>query len=300
MAKENVISSIDLGSSKISTIVSFVVDGKINVAGTSGSSDSKGIGKGAIVNIDDVVKSIEKSVMRADRMSTHSISSAYVSINGSHVESINSHAVVAITNESGEITRQDVDRVLESAKATNLPSSREIIHVLPRDFKVDDQDGVKDPIGMSGTRLEVQTTIIHVSSMVAKNLRKCVTQIGIKVDELVYTGIASAESVLTDSEKELGVVILDIGSQTTSVVVYVDGGPVYCTTIPIGGKHITNDIAISLRANMDVAEKIKIKISNERDVKPTSYENAKFNEVLNPIEFGLEGEAISKRFLFSD
>jgi len=299
MAKENVISSIDLGSSKISTIVSFVVDGKINVAGTSGSSDSKGIGKGAIVNIDDVVKSIEKSVMRADRMSTHSISSAYVSINGSHVESINSHAVVAITNESGEITRQDVDRVLESAKATNLPSSREIIHVLPRDFKVDDQDGVKDPIGMSGTRLEVQTTIIHVSSMVAKNLRKCVTQIGIKVDELVYTGIASAESVLTDSEKELGVVILDIGSQTTSVVVYVDGGPVYCTTIPIGGKHITNDIAISLRANMDVAEKIKIKISNERDVKPTSYENAKFNEVLNPIEFGLEGEAISKRFLYS-
>lgn len=299
MAKENVISSIDLGSSKISTIVSFVVDGKINVAGTSGSSDSKGIGKGAIVNIDDVVKSIEKSVMRADRMSTHSISSAYVSINGSHVESINSHAVVAITNESGEITRQDVDRVLESAKATNLPSSREIIHVLPRDFKVDDQDGVKDPIGMSGTRLEVQTTIIHVSSMVAKNLRKCVTQIGIKVDELVYTGIASAESVLTDSEKELGVVILDIGSQTTSVVVYVDGGPVYCTTIPIGGKHITNDIAISLRANMDVAEKIKIKISNERDVKPTSYENAKFNEVLNPVEFGLEGEAISKRFLYS-
>ena len=135
--------------------------------------------------------------------------------------------------------------------------------------------------------------------MVAKNLRKCISQIGITIEELVYTGIASAESVLTDSEKELGVLLLDIGAQTTSVVVFVDGGPVFCTTIPIGGKHITNDIAISLRANMDIAEKIKIKVSNERDVKPTSYENAKFNEVLNPIEFGLDGEAISKRFLYS-
>ena len=299
MAKENVISSIDVGSSKISTIVSFLVDGKINVTGTSGLSLSKGVGKGAIINIDEVVRSIEKSVSRADRMSTHAIRTAFVSINGSHVESINSHAVVAITNESGEITRQDVERVLESAKATNLPSSREIIHVLPRDFKVDDQDGVKDPVGMSGNRLEVQTTIVHVSSMVAKNLKKCVTQLGIGIEELVYTGIASAESVLTDSEKELGVLLLDIGAQTTSVVVFVEGGPVFCTTIPIGGKHITNDIAISLRANMDIAEKIKIKISNERDSKPTSYENAKFNEVINPIEFGLEGEAISKRFLYS-
>ncbi len=299
MAKENVISSIDVGSSKISTLISFLVDGKINVTGTSGPSLSKGVGKGSIINIDEVVRAIQKSVERAERMSTHPIRSAFVSINGSHVESINSHAVVAITNESGEITRQDVERVLESAKATNLSSSREIIHVLPRDFKVDDQDGVKDPVGMSGNRLEVQTTIVHVSSMVAKNLKKCIAQLGINIEELVYTGIASAESVLTDSEKELGVVLLDIGAQTTSIVVFVEGGPVFCTTIPIGGKHITNDIAISLRANMDIAEKIKIKISNERDAKPTSYENAKFNEVLNPIEFGLEGEAISKRFLYS-
>lgn len=299
MAKENVISSIDVGSSKISTLISFLVDGKINVTGTSGPSISKGVGKGSIINIDEVVRAIQKSVDRAERMSTHPIRSAFVSINGSHVESINSHAVVAITNESGEITRQDVERVLESAKATNLSSSREIIHVLPRDFKVDDQDGVKDPVGMSGNRLEVQTTIVHVSSMVAKNLKKCIAQLGINIEELVYTGIASAESVLTDSEKELGVLLLDIGAQTTSIVVFVEGGPVFCTTIPIGGKHITNDIAISLRANMDIAEKIKIKISNERDAKPTSYENAKFNEVLNPIEFGLEGEAISKRFLYS-
>jgi cell division protein FtsA len=299
MAKENVISSIDVGSSKISTITATVVDGKTNVTGTSGASESRGVGKGSIINIDEAVRAIDRSTIRADRMSSHPARSAYVSINGSHVESINSHAVVAITNESGEITRADVERVLESARATNLSSSREIIHVLPRDFKIDDQDGIKDPVGMSGNRLEVQTTIIHVSSMVAKNLRKCISQIGITIEELVYTGIASAESVLTDSEKELGVLLLDIGAQTTSVVVFVDGGPVFCTTIPIGGKHITNDIAISLRANMDIAEKIKIKVSNERDVKPTSYENAKFNEVLNPIEFGLEGEAISKRFLYS-
>lgn len=299
MAKENVVSSIDVGSSKISTIVAFLTEGKISVAGTSGASESKGVGKGAIINIDDVVRAIEKSTNRANRMSTHEVSSAYVSINGSHIESINSHGVVAITNELGEITRQDVERALESARATNLSSSREVIHVLPRDFKVDDQDGIKDPVGMSGNRLEVQTTIIHVSSMVAKNLRKCLSQIGINIEELVYTGIASAESVLTDSEKELGVLLLDIGAQTCSMVVYIEGGPVYCTTIPIGGKYITNDIAIALRANMDVAEKIKIKLSTEREVKPTSFENAKFNEVLNPVEFGLEGEAISKRFLYS-
>jgi cell division protein FtsA len=299
MAKENVISSIDVGSSKISTIVAFLTENKISVAGTSGASESKGVGKGSIINIDDVVRAIEKSTNRANRMSTHEVSSAYVSINGSHVESINSHGVVAITNETGEITRQDVDRALESARATNLPSTREVIHVLPRDFKIDDQDGIKDPVGMSGNRLEVQTTIIHVSSMVAKNLRKCLSSIGITIEELVYTGIASAESVLTDSEKELGVLMLDIGAQTCSMVVYIEGGPIYCTTIPIGGKHITNDIAIALRANMDVAEKIKIKLSTEREFKPSSFENAKFNEVLNPVEFGLEGDAISKRFLYS-
>jgi len=257
MAKENVISSIDVGSSKISSIVAFLSEGKISVAGTSGASEAKGVGKGAIINIDDVVRSIEKSTNRANRMSTHEISSAYVSINGSHIESINSHGVVAITNESGEITRQDVDRALESARATNLSSSREVIHVLPR----------------------------H--------------SIGINIEELVYTGIASAESVLTDSERELGVLLIDIGSQTSSIVVYIEGGPVFCTTIPIGGKHITNDIAIALRANMDVAEKIKIKLSTERDYKPSSFESAKFNDVLNPVEFGLEGEAISKRFLYS-
>ena len=299
MAKENVVSSIDVGSSKISTIVAFITDGKISVAGTSGASESKGVGKGAIINIEDVIRVTEKSVNRANRMSTHEVSSAFVSINGSHIESINSHGVVAITNETGEITRADVDRALESARATNLSSSREVIHVLPRDFKVDDQDGIKDPVGMSGNRLEVQTTIIHVSTMVAKNLRKSLNSIGIHIEELVFSGIASAESVLTDSEKELGVLIIDIGAQTTSIVVYVEGGPVYCTSIPIGGKHITNDIAIALRANMDVAEKIKIKLSTERDYKPSSFESAKFNEVLNPVEFGLEGDAISKRFLYS-
>jgi len=299
MVKENVISAIDVGSSKISSIVAFLTEGKISVAGTSGASESRGVGKGAMINIDDVVRSIEKSTNRANRMSTHEVASAFVSINGAHVESINSHGVVAITNDSGEITRQDVERALESARATNLSSSREVIHVLPRDFKVDDQDGIKDPVGMSGNRLEVQTTIIHVSSMVAKNLRKCLSQIGINIEELVYTGIASAESVLTDSERELGVLLLDIGAQTSSLVVYVEGGPVYCTTIPIGGKHITNDIAIALRANMDVAEKIKIKLSTEREYKPSSFESAKFNEVLNPVEFGLEGDAISKRFLYS-
>jgi cell division protein FtsA len=299
MPKENVVAAIDVGSSKISSVVAFVTDGKISVAGTSGASDSKGVAKGSIVHIDDVSKAIDKSVSRSDRMSTYQIKSAYVSINGSHILSVNSPGVVAITNESGEITRQDVERALQSAKATNLPSSREVIHVLEREFKVDDIEGIKDPVGMSGSRLEVQTTIVHVSSMVAKNLRKAISTFGISIDDIVYTGIAAGESVLTDSERELGVLLLDIGAQTTSMVVYSEGGPVFCTTIPIGGKHITNDIAIAIRANMDVAEKIKIKLSADRDFKPSSFESAKFNDSLNPIEFGLEAEPISKRYLYS-
>ncbi len=299
MPKENIIAAVDVGSSKISTIVAFVTDGKISVTGTSGASESRGVAKGSIVHIDDVSKAIDKSIGRADRMSTYQIKSCFVSINGSHIVSVNSPGVTAITNETGEITRMDVERALQAAKATNLPSTREVIHVIEREFKVDEIEGIKDPVGMSGSRLEVQTTIIHASSMVAKNLKKAVTFFGVGIEDIIYTGIASGESVLTDSERELGVLLLDIGSQTTSMVVYSDGAPVFCTTIPIGGKHITNDIAISLRANMDVAEKIKLKLSMDRDFKPSSFETAKFNETLNPVEFGLEAEPISKRLLYS-
>lgn len=299
MPKEKTISVIDIGSSKISSITATVHDNKINVIGVSGPAESKGINKGSVINIDDAVKSIDRSCQKTDKMSGYPINHAFVTINGSHIESQNSQAVVAINNETKEITRLDVERVLESSKAITIPNNREIIHVIPNDFSVDGNEGIVDPVGMYGSRLEVHTTIVHVSSMIAKNLRKCVTSVGVSIEELVYVGIASGECVLTESEKEMGVCMVDIGSTTTSMVVYYNKAPVFCTTIAIGGKHITNDIAIHLRCSFETAEKIKIRLSEERvNPSPSTFENTRLNETMNPIEFGMDsGEVISKRAL---
>lgn len=298
MAKERTISVIDIGSSKISSATATISDNRINVIGVSGASESRGVNRGTIINIDEAVKAIDKSVQKTDKMSGQSIESVFLSINGSHVESQNSKGQAAILNDNNEISRLDVERTLETARAVSLPSSREIIHVIPKDFKVDGNDGIHDPVGMYGNRLEVDTTIVHVSSMVSRNLKKCLSTLSLNVQELVYTGIASGESVLTDSEKEMGVALVDIGATTTSLVVYIERGASFCATIPIGGKHITNDIAVHLRCPTEVAEKIKIRLSSERNVPVSTFENSRFNETLNPVEFGLDTDHISKRVLF--
>jgi len=190
-----------------------------------------------------------------------------------------------------------VGRVIEAAQAVSLPSTREIIHVIPRDFTVNDQGGIKDPVGMSGVRLEVETNIIHGSSTAMKNLAKCITQVGVNVDELVYTGIASAESVLTDTEKELGTILVDIGGGTTSAIAYLEGSPIYSFVIPIGGRHITNDLAIGLRTRLEDAEKIKLKLSNDKVELMGMNKNGRPDEI-DLSEFGLESEIIPKRYLY--
>jgi cell division protein FtsA len=298
MAKEKTISVIDVGSSKISSVTATISENRINVIGVSGPSESRGVNKGTIINIDEAVKAIDRSIQKTDKMSGQSIESVYLTINGSHIESQTSKGQAAIINDQNEIRRSDVERTLETARAVSLPSTREIIHVIPKDFKVDGNDGIHDPVGMYGNRLEVDTTIVHVSSMVAKNLKKCLSTMSIHVEELVYTGIAAGESVLTDSEKEMGVALIDIGATTTSLVVYNDRGASYCTTVAIGGKHITNDIAIHLRCATETAEKIKIRLSQERVVPASTFESSRFNETLNPVEFGLDTDHISKRSLF--
>ena len=298
MAKEKTISVIDIGSSKISSATATVSENRINVIGVSGASESRGVNKGTIINIDEAVKAIDRSVQKTDKMSGQSIETVYLTINGSHIESQTSKGQAAIINENNEISRTDVERTLETARAVSLPSNREIIHVIPKDFRVDGNDGIHDPVGMYGNRLEVDTTIVHVSSMVSKNLRKCLSTLSLNVSELVFSGIASGESVLTDSEKEMGVALVDIGATTTSLVVYNDRGATYCTTIAIGGKHITNDIAIHLRCQTETAEKIKIRLSSERNVPTATFDNSRFNETLNPVEFGLDMDHISKRSLF--
>ncbi len=297
MPKEKIITAIDIGSSKISTIIAALTDNKISVIGVSGSVPSQGIKKGNVVDIDDAVQAISNSLERAERMAGVSVSSAFVTINGSHLETLNSHGVVAVSHQGAEITNEDVARVTEAAQAVSLPSTREIIHVIPRDFMVDGQDGIRDPIGMSGIRLEVETNIIHGSATAMRNLAKCVEQVGVEVEDMVYVGVASAEAVLTDTEKDLGCLLVDVGGGTTSIIAFHEGSPVYSDVLPIGGKHITSDLAIGLRAHMEASESIKIKLSEERE-SLSPLERDMNSEDLDVSGFGLDMERVPKKLLY--
>lgn len=266
MAKSKQISSIDIGSTKITTLVAQIREedpSKIHIVGAS-SSPSKGIRKGQIVNIDEAVESIVESVEAAERMAGYNVARAWVLVNGAHIASQNSQGVVAISDPHGEISNEDVRRVLEAARAISLPTSSEIIHVVPRSYSVDSQQGVKDPIGMTGVRLEVETHIITGSITALKNLTKCVTEVGCDISGLAFGGLASGLAVLTDTEKELGVVCVDIGGGTTDIVIYVDGAVSYSSVLPVGARNVTNDLAIGLRISLESAEKIKIFISQNR------------------------------------
>jgi len=269
------------------------VDGRNSVIGVSNVL-SKGIRKGVVVDIDEAVESISQSLERAERMAGYSVSNVFVTVSGSHIESLNSHGVVAVSHQDAEIGEEDVARVTEAAQAISLPSNREIIHVIPRDFIVDKQDGVRDPVGMSGIRLEVEVNIIHGSATALKNLTKCINQIGVEVSDLIYAALASAEATLTDTEKELGTILVDIGGGTTSIIIYMEGSPVCSSVLPVGGQNITNDLAIGLRTSLEVAEKIKLKLSSEG--KNNTVEEMLKGE-LDIKEFGLENSTVAKKLL---
>ncbi len=281
----------------MSTIIAALTENKISVIGVSGAVPSKGIKKGNVVDIDEAVQAISHSLERAERMAGVSVSSAFITINGSHLETLNSHGVVAVSHQGAEITTDDVARVTEAAQAVTLPSTREIIHVIPRDFIVDSQDGIRDPVGMSGIRLEVETNIVHGSATAMRNLAKCVEQVGVNVEGMVYVGVANAEAVLTDTEKELGTLLVDIGGGTTSVIAFLEGSPIYSDVLPIGGKHITSDLAIGLRAHMDAAENIKIRLSEERE-RYTAI-NKDIGEEFDVTEFGLDMDTVPRKLLYS-
>src|SRR3989338_8351744 len=243
MAKSKVLAGIDIGSSKVSTLIAQYneEEDKISVVGVS-SVPSRGVRKGQIVDIDEAAESVVSSVESAERMAGYSLDHAFVSIGGAHIESRTSHGVVAVADPSGEITAHDVDRVIEAARAISLPEAREILHVLPREYKVDGETLVKDPEGMSGVRLEVETHLITGSTSAAKNIFKCVSEVGITPEALVFSGLASSFSVLSETDKELGVVLVDVGGGTTSITAYIEGAIALSSVLPIGGRNVTNDI----------------------------------------------------------
>jgi len=267
MNKTKIIAGIELGSSKISTLVAQIAsnqitfENSINIVGAA-SSESKGIKKGQIVNIEEATDATISSVEAAERMAGYNLDKAYISIGGAHINSQNSHGVVAVSDPNGEISQDDVSRVIDAASAISLPQSREIIHILPRDYVVDGEAGAKDPLGMSGIRLEVDTHIITASSAVVKNIRKVIDEVGIEIEGLVYSGLAASEAVLSETEKELGCVLIDVGGGTTSIAVFVEGSLSYSSVIPIGAKNVTNDLAIGLRVSLESSEKIKIMLSD--------------------------------------
>ena len=263
MARDKVITAIDVGSSKITTIIATALkEEKLSVIGVS-TVASKGLRKGQIVDIDETVSAISESVDSAERMAGVSIGSAYVCVGGAHISSQNSKGVVAVSQPEGEIAAADVARVVEAAKAISLPSSREILHVIPRDFVVDGQSGIKDPMGMTGVRLEVDTQIVTGATTAVRNLGKCINEVGVDIESMVFSGLASSQAVISDTEKELGVVLVDIGAGTTDVAIWVDGALSYSSVLPVGARNVTNDIAVGLRVSLESAEKIKLFLSKK-------------------------------------
>ncbi len=266
MSRSNLIVGVDIGSSKIVTLVAqhFPEEERTNIIGVS-NFPAEGIKKGQVVDIDRASESLIQSVESAERMAGYSISEAFISFSAPHIESINSQGVVAVSDPKEEIIEEDVERVVEAARAVSLPSSREIIHVIPRNFSVDGQKGVDNPIGMSGVRLEVESHIVTASSPAMKNLAKCIDEAGVKISAFVFSGFAVAEAVLTPTERELGVILVDIGSSVTTITIYTEGAPCFSKVLPVGAKNVTNDLAIGLRLSLDQAEKLKLILEKYKD-----------------------------------
>jgi len=290
MIKTRVVAAIDVGSSKVCTLIGQADDTKetINIIGAA-SVPTLGVRKGQVVNIDEASESIIKSVEAAERMAGFSLSRVAITVNGGHISSQNSHGVVAVAEPEKEITSEDINRVIDAAKAISIPSSREILHVIPINYTVDSQDGIANPVGMSGIRLEVKTHIISGSSTAIKNLTKCVSQVGAEISGIVFSGVTAAQAVLNETEKELGVILIDIGGGTTSVIVFVEGSPCYTAVLPIGAKNVTNDLAIGLRLSLDGAEKLKISLSK------TETEEEKDDIDLSELGINEETKTVSRK-----
>ncbi len=257
---QNLIVALDVGTSKIAALVGQVSeDSQIEVIGF-GSHPSHGLKRGVVVNIESTVQSMQKAIEEAELMAGCRIQSAYTGIAGSHIRSLNSHGIVAIRDR--EVNQSDVDRVIDAAKALAIPADQKILHIIPQEFIIDAQEGVREPVGMSGVRLEAKVHIVTGAVSAAQNISKCVRRCGLEVSDIVLEQLASSHSVLTEDEKELGVCMIDMGGGTTDIAIFTEGSIRHTAVIPIAGDHVTSDIAVALRTPMQSAEQIKIKYAS--------------------------------------
>jgi cell division protein FtsA len=253
----NMIVGLDIGTSKVVAIVGELkADGSLNIVGI-GSHRSRGLKKGTVVNIESTVESIQRAVEEAELMAGCRIHSVYAGIAGSHIRSMNSHGIVAIRDR--EVTRADIDRVIDAAQAVAIPADQRVLHILPQEYIIDSQEGVKEPLGMSGVRLEAKVHLVTCAINAVQNIEKCIKRCGLQVEEIILEQLASSYAVLTDDEKELGVCMVDIGGGTTDIAIFTEGAIRHTGVIPIAGDQVTNDIAMALRTPTDNADEIKIK-----------------------------------------
>jgi len=252
--RENLIVGLDIGTTKICAIVGAMTDEGLDIVGI-GTSPSRGLRKGVVINIEGTVSAIRKALQEAELMAGCEIKSVFAGIAGGHIKGLNSQGVIAIKNR--EVTNEDVRRVIDAAKAIAIPMDREVIHILPQEFIIDDQDGIKEPLGMSGVRLEARVHIVTGAVASAQNIIKSCNKAGVDVGDIVLEQLGSAEAVLTADEKDLGVALIDIGGGTTDVAIFVDGAIKHTAVLSLGGNHLTNDIAVGLRTPTGEAEKIK-------------------------------------------
>ena len=262
MAKKNIpemIVGLDIGTSKVVAIVGEINDeeGEVEIIGL-GSHPSSGMKKGVVVNIESMVQSIQRAVEEAELMADCQVHSVYTGIAGSHIKSMNSHGMVAIKDKR-EVAYEDVERVIDAAKAVAIPAEQKVLHVLPQEFVIDHQEGIREPVGMSGIRLDARVHLVTAAASAVQNIEKCVLRCGLEVDDIILEQVASSYSVLTEDEKELGVCLVDIGGGTTDIAVFTEGAIRHTAVIPIAGDQVTSDIAVAMRTPTQNAEEIKIK-----------------------------------------
>ena len=295
MSKRDVLVGIDVGSSTIKTIIAQIVSSeeKPRIIGV-GVSLSAGVRKGIIVDLEEATQSINQSLEEAERIAGASAGRAVVSVGGNHIFSQYSKGVIAVGRADGEVTEDDVERVINAAQAISIPPNKEIIHIIPKDYSLDDQKNIKDPIGMNGVRLEVDACIIEGSTPYLRNLTKCIEQAGVAADSFVLAPLAAARATLSKRQKELGVVLVDIGGGATSLAVFEENDLLHTAIVPLGGIHITNDIAIGLRTSVDVAEKVKLEFGNAMPREINKKED------INLAEIDSQEEGIVSRYHVSE